>query len=421
MKLLTVTNRYFLFSQSIFYLVAGLVLFYAISYNLDEELDEQLRSEKLHFAKTIEPLDSLNDTSLTFFNNLSVRNIPFGTTMETQLYDSMMYDAAQKEMIPNRLIRFQAQTKLANYVVVFRESKIETEDLFYSIFITLMFVFSLFCVILYLSNSYLNRKIWSPFLNTISQIKKLNINDPDVSLKFKGSRVEELNELNVSLQKMIERIKSDFLRMKEFSENAAHELQTPLSIIRSKLESLLQSEKLNNEDAHLIYQALENTVRLSKLNQSLLLLTKIENHQFEQKQHVLFSTVFDKYLSIFTETIEQKSLTIERNRPEEFVFDINPMLSDVLISNLLSNAIKHNVDRGYVRIFLEKEGFEVINTGEVPSCSTDLLFHRFKKGDQSPEHLGLGLALVKNIVETNGLEITYTYYEGNHTIRVKKR
>ncbi|MDP4278261.1 MAG: HAMP domain-containing sensor histidine kinase [Bacteroidota bacterium] len=420
MKLLSIINRYYLISLLLFFILAGFLLFYAFSFYLNEENDEQLNAESIHLVKEIQHLDTLNTASPHLLNNVFVEKVSPGLRIKPVLFDSLLYDEVDKVMAPFRIIRFVAQTKKANYLITMNVAKLETGDIINSIFLSLILAFALLCLLFYVSNRYLNKKIWSPFLETITAIKTLNINDRDISLKFSATQIEEFSELNHSLQKMVEQIESDYLRMKEFSENAAHELQTPLSIIRSKLESLLQSKNLNNEDAQLINQALESTVRLSKLNQSLLLLTKIENHQYEQKQAVSFSMIFDNYLELYNEMILESGLHIQLNKHEAFVYQINPVLADLLISNLLSNAIRHNIQQGEVIINIEKDRFEIINTGEEPTCSTDLLFNRFKKGTNSPEHLGLGLALVKSIVETSGLQITYSFKNGRHVIELWK-
>jgi len=421
MKLLSITNRYFFLSLLLLFSLAGVVLFYAIRFYMNEEMDEQLNAERSQFEKNIQSIDSLDASSLVFLGNIDVEEVSSEKNIEPEVFDSMMYSELEKEMIPFRLIRFSARTKKADYTVLIKESKLETVDIVNSIFCSLMLVFGLFCVVLYLSNCYLNKRVWSPVLKTIQAIKKFNINDREASLKIESAHIEELNELNAALQKMIERIKSDFFQMKEFSENAAHELQTPLSIIRSKLETLLQSENLKDEDARLISQALEGSGRLSRLNQSLLLLTKIENRQYEQKQMVRFSAVFEKYLEIYTDVIAEKRIAIQMEDKDDFVFEINLTLADMLISNLLGNSIKHNNRNGNVRITLFKDGFEISNSGDAPLYPTEQLSNRFKKGNNASEHLGLGLALVKEIVETSGLQISYTFEDERHVMAVKKR
>lgn len=420
MKLLSIINRYYLISLLLFFILAGFLLFYAFSFYLNEEQDEQLNTERVHFLNEMRSVDLLNMSSLDLFDGVIVKEVSPELSLKPEIFDSLMYDAAEKIMVPYRLIRFSAPTKKMNYLVVIKMTKLETGDIVNSIFMSLMLVFGLLCIILFISNLYLNKKVWFPFLETISAIKTLNINDQEASFKYKHSRIDEFNELNLSLQKMIEHIKSDYLRMKEFSENASHELQTPLTIIRSKLESLLQSKDLKDEDAQLIDQALECTVRLSRLNLSLLLLTKIENHQYEQKQLISFSQVFDKYIELYAEIIEGKELSISFNKDEECTIEFNPVLSDILISNLLGNAIKHNVQNGDIVICVKQDGFRISNTGEKPECSPELMFSRFKKGNHSPEHLGLGLALVKEIVDISGFEISYIYENNRHVMLVKK-
>ncbi len=418
MKLLSATNRFYLMSISIFFIFAGVMLNYSIRFNLKEELDEQLCAEQVHISKAMRLMDSLSSPLLPLNDNFFVQKAKPGIIMMPVLFDSLMYDNVEKEDIPYRLIRFSAQTIRYNYIVTIKKSEIESNDLALTIFISLMLVFGLFCIMLFVSNYFFSRKLWSPFLETITVIKNLKINDRSTNVEFPTTHIQEFNELNRSLQQMLERIKSDFLRMKDFSENASHELQTPLTIIHSKLESLLQSKELNKEDAKLISQALESAVRLSRLNKTLLLLTKIENRQFEQKQTINFSEVFTKYLELYSDMISGNKLRVELNKEEEFYWNLHSVLADILISNLLGNAIKHNIQNGNLLINVKREGFQISNTGLEPEFPTELLFYRFKKSNHSSDHLGLGLALVKEIVDTNGLEISYTFQNGIHTVRL---
>ncbi|MCE1188259.1 MAG: HAMP domain-containing histidine kinase [Ignavibacteria bacterium] len=418
MKLLAITNRYYIISILLFFVLAGVVLFFSIQYNLKEELDEQLRTGQSKVAKAMNLLDSVNSASLLLNDNLSVEKTSPSIYLKPLLFDSLLFDNVEKEYIPYRLIRFSAKTRTVNYIVTIKSSEIETTDIVYGIFISLMLVFGLFSVMLYVTNYYFSKKLWSPFLHTIAAIKTLNINNRDTQFGFGTTYIQEFNELNISLQQMIERIKSDYLRMKDFSENASHELQTPLTIIRTKLERLLQSKDLNADNAQLINQALENTSRLSRLNQALLMLTKIENRQFEQKQKLNFSMVFDKYIELYEEIAAEKELNVSINKDEDFIFEIHPVLSDILVSNLLGNAIKHNIPKGSITITIKKDYFEISNSGTSPEYPTDMLFTRFKKGNQSSEHLGLGLALVKEIADTNGLNVSYIFDNRQHIIKV---
>jgi len=422
LTLLSIINRCYLISTLLFFILTGCFLFFAFNFYLNEEMDEQLRTEQVHFTKAIQSMDTLEIASNLYqLGGMSLKRIPPSINRPPVLYDSLMYDEVEKEMIPFRLIRFSASTKKANYLVVLNDAKMETMDIVNSIFVSLMGVLGFLCILLVLLNSFLSKQVFSPLLKTIAAIKEWNVLDVALTFNHQPTRIQELDELNRSLTKMVERIQTDFLRMKAFSANAAHELQTPLSVIRSKLESLLQSNALTNENAQLINQALENTVRLSRLNQTLLLLTKIENRQFDQKQRISFAGVFAKYLENYTELVAQMGLTVRLEKTSDFVYEMSPVLTDVLVSNLLINAIKHNIPGGEVVIQLHENGFEINNTGNIPEVPTEQLFLRFQKGNHSPEHVGLGLALVKEIVDTSQLTITYVYHDNRHVLVVTDR
>ncbi len=419
-KLLSLSNRYYFISFFFFLGFAGFILFYLIRYQLKEEVNEQLRSEMEHVSRSLNRMDSIAPFSVTFDDAMTISQAPVGIGIKPVLFDTIMWDDIENETIPYRMIRFSTKTNKTYYLVTIKKSEIETTDLVYSIFISFLLVFGVLGALLVITNSRLNKRLWSPFMQTITIIKTLNISHQNVVFNPTVTPIQEFKELNVSLQQMIEKIKAEYGRMKDFSENAAHEIQTPLTIIRTKLESLLQSKDLNEENAHLINQALENAVRLSKLNQTLILLTKIENNQYEQKDPVQFSTLFDKFFELYEEMQLEKELNLQVNKEDDFVYEMNPNLANILVSNLISNAVRHNIQKGFLFLNINQNGFEIINSGEPLMYPPELLFSRFTKGNYSTEHLGMGLALVKEIVEKNGLQIIYTYEHGKHTISIWK-
>ncbi len=421
LKIQTYTNRYYLLALLVFFSFAGILLYFLIQYDLDRELDEELISERAKILNVMSRIDSLDINASLLNDNISYSKISQSRFENTVLCDSTMLDNESNEFIPYRLIKFTAKTKYCNYKIFIRKSEIESSDLVAGIFISLMIVFILSGTLLFVSNYYFSKRLWAPFLETIRIIKSLKLNDISDNLEFKTSNISEFNDLNLSLQQMSQRIKSDYIQLKDFSENASHELQTPLAIIHSKLESLLQSKELNKNDAMLINQALESTVRLSNLNRTLLMLTKIENQQFSNKQKVSFADTFSKYIDLYNELISNKNLKVQFNSDMDFVYEIDPVLSDILVSNLLNNSIRHNNLNGHISISIFENGFEIINSGNAPDSSPESLFIRFKKGNSTSGNIGLGLALVKEIVSANSLYIKYVYSEGLHKISINTK
>lgn len=105
---------------------------------------------------------------------------------------------------------------------------------------------------------------------------------------------------------MTDKIYNDYVNMKEFTENAAHEMQTPIAVVLSKLELLLQDTNLKEEQEQSILQSTKALGQSSKLNKNLLLLAKIENNQFETTEESNLEEVTKKYLQFFDEFIKEK-------------------------------------------------------------------------------------------------------------------
>ncbi len=417
-KLFSRSTRYYFLSFFIFLLISAYIFYYLINHRLNEEVDEQLNTEMIHIQRIVSGFDSVVPKSMLLNDALTIRRVNMKVRLQTILFDTVMWDDVERESIPYRVIRFSAESEKDPYIVTIKKSKLETIDLIYSIFISFLFLYAFLVAMLLLTNLLLNKSLWAPFLKTINKIKSLRLGDQDVVFLPEKTSVIEFEELNSALFEMTLRIKSEYGRMKEFSENAAHELQTPVTIIRTKLESILQNRDLDENTVSLVGQALDNAIRLSRITQTLLLLTKIEHDQYGQKEEVNFSLVIEKYLSLYNDLITDAKLELNVIKEEEFRFGINPILASMLISNLLGNAIHHNTPNGFLRIQIYRDGFEIVNSGEPPAFPPEEMFTRFIKGSYSSEHTGLGLALVKEISVKSGLEVSYTYNSGRHSFKL---
>ena len=216
---------------------------------------------------------------------------------------------------------------------------------------------------------------------------------------------------------MIEKIYHDYSRLKEFSENASHEIQTPLSVIRSKLELLIQSENLNEEQVNFIQRINEAVSKLSRLNSALLTLTKIENRQFDDAVEIQVGTLIRKKLDELGEWIKQKNLEIIMiDANEAATLKINPYLADLLFDNLIMNAIKHNIENGMINITLKNQRLSISNTGAPLHTDPEKLFTRFAKNDPASDSLGLGLAMVQQICASYHFDLHFTSEKSFHTI-----
>jgi signal transduction histidine kinase len=262
------------------------------------------------------------------------------------------------------------------------------------------------------ANYYLSRRLLRPFHQTLRAIKGFRVSNT-APLELQESNIREFEELNTLMLDMTDKIKDDYRNLKEFTENASHEIQTPLAIIKSKVELLIQSS-LNDEQMQHVQSIYEVSNRLSKINKALLLLAKIENQQFQQTQTIDLRQLVEKHLQNFQELIEMKNIYLKTEINSSAQIELNPILADMLISNLLSNAIKHNYQEGEIIVGLSQNVLKINNTGKTDGVKGEAMFERFKKGNNVSNSVGLGLSIVKKICDVNHINIVHLYKEDVH-------
>ncbi|WP_431215267.1 sensor histidine kinase [Puia sp. P3] len=198
-------------------------------------------------------------------------------------------------------------------------------------------------------------------------------------MRLPGTSTSEFRELNGFLLKMTDKVREDYQSLKEFTENASHELQTPTAIIRGKLDLLMESD-IHDEQAVLIAEMQNALERLSRIHSSLTLLTKLENQEYEAKEPVNFSRLLREGLASFQELMQMKALRLVAEIEDKIYIPLHASLADLLLTNLISNAIRHNEGTGNIFVRLRREGLVIANSGREPLVPTEELFERFKKG-----------------------------------------
>jgi signal transduction histidine kinase len=280
----------------------------------------------------------------------------------------------------------------------------------------------LLLVLVVVSGGLISKYILAPFKRTLRVIQTFDLKQKTV-LRLPATQTSEFLELNQFLQKMTERAREDYQSLKEFTENASHELQTPTAIIRGKLDLLMESD-IRDEQAILIAEMQNALERLSRIHSSLTLLTKLENHEYEASVSVCISQLTRETLNSFEELIQLKSLTLQTTIAEKVYVPLNPALADLLLTNLIGNAIRHNVAPadegagGLIMVNLSREGLVIANTGREPGVPTVELFERFKKGNSGSDSIGIGLAIVRQICDLSHFSIDYQFISGFHVLAV---
>lgn len=214
--------------------------------------------------------------------------------------------------------------------------------------------------------------------------------------------------------------KKSFDQEKQFTQNASHELQTPITVIRSAVDTILQSPNLTEEDFRNLDIILRNTNRLSKINNALVLISRIRSYYNDNVEKISINRVIKSVLEYNLESIELKNLKLIKHEQAELYFEMNGTLAEILVSNLISNAIKHNIKDGFIKIEILPMAFRISNSGKELKKDPQLLFERFSRDSDNADSLGLGLSIVKSICDYSKLNVDYNYRNCVHSLVVRK-
>ena len=274
----------------------------------------------------------------------------------------------------------------------------------------------LLLVLVGISGKLIPKYILAPFKRTLKVIQHFDLKQKK-AIQLPETRTSEFRELNEFLKRMTDKAQEEYQSLKEFAENASHELQTPTAIIRGKLDLLMESD-IRDEQAILIAEMQNALEKLSRIHSSLTLLTKLENKEYAARTPVCISNLTREALDSFSELIQIKSLTLTSRIEDKVYIPLHISLADLLLTNLISNSIRHNIPNGKIEALLTKNGFVICNTGKAPEIPVSELFERFKKGDPSSDSIGIGLAIVRQICDLMNFNVIYEYSSGLHIIAI---
>jgi signal transduction histidine kinase len=354
-------------------------------------------NEEIEFRNNLPNIYPIVETTM-----ISEKDVMPKTYTETELFDE-----ADNET--EKYLEYSNTVKVNDryYLITIRHSLVEKEDLIAAISIPLLILLLLLFTISFMMTKRFNKTLWADFEKNLKAIEAFSFTVND-ELNLKETTIDEFDRLNRTIENLIDKLNKDYHILKQFTENASHEIQTPVSIALINLEEALQYNLPENAFKQVV-KAIEAIKRLSALNDSLILLTKIENNQFSSDSDVVFNEVFEEKLKLFSGLLKGKNLKVRFNSNGKFICRMNLNLANILVNNLFSNAVNHNVKDGLIEIEIRKQGLRICNSGEPNSLNNDTIFRRFTK--EKSRSYGLGLAIVKQICDKHGLEISYSKNE----------
>jgi len=251
----------------------------------------------------------------------------------------------------------------------------------------------------------------TPFYQIIDR-KLIRVNDPmNFDYKKVNTTTQDFELLDSSISTLMKKIADLFILEKQFIANVSHELLTPISIISSRLENVLLQEKLTEDSENKIFASLKTLNRLKSIINSLLLISKVENLQFDKNDAVDLKNVIAEVYSELEDRLDDKGIVFNNTITHAYHFQGNNSLIHTLLFNIINNAIKYNNKGGSIVIadamYTEQYILEISDTGiGMDSEQIELAFNRFEKLNRhEKESYGLGLAIVKSITAFHGIRI----------------
>lgn len=416
MKLFTSYNRILAGITLSGLIVIGFLFYQTLGLYINKQIEDHLYEELLEvkdFAhvKNIVPSPDGFDGVIIGYQKLQK------LTDERQIFaDTNFYNPKKKHQESARYLKTQLLLNGEPYEVKIIASKFESQEQIKSIILIILLPLMILLVVLWLVNRFLIRKMWLPFKQLLHNIKAFNINQEEV-FKPIETKIEEFKELNDAMVEVTLKIKSDYKEIKLFTENASHEMMTPLAVINSKLDTMLQSNSLKKEDSEILEDLYRATSKLTKLNQSLLLLVKIDNNQLQNKEYINLGTLINDKILYFQEFIQERKLQMTTSLDDSLIY-ANRSLIEILINNLFNNAIRHNFNGGKIDIKLHKHNLQFSNSSMQPALDPIKIFERFYK-DNSSDGTGLGLAILKQVCMRQNYSLLYTFQEELHAFHIQ--
>ena len=414
MKLLNHTLKYLSLTLLVIISIWAAIFYINMLDEVYDSLDDGLDNYKILIINRAHE-DSTVLTKDTFAeSNYEIREIGEKEALSRKDVhaDTLMYTLNEEDFEPFRMLTSAFTLNNRYYELKVISSMVEEDDLIEDLLYSLIWLYVAMIASIIIVNNFLLKKTWKPFYLLLDQLKQFKLGKDPV-IKPAETQVKEFKELNEAVGLLINRSLEAYNGQKQFIENASHELQTPLAISINKLELLTEKEDLTETNLIAIGQVIQTLERLTRLNKSLLLLSKIENKQFQENEQVDLNAVFKNLVEEFTDFAEYKNVSLKLEEIGQLNAFMNKNLAEIFITNFIKNAIVHNVSNGFVRIMVNPTSFTIYNSGSDAALDPEKIFLRFQKKSNEKNNTGLGLAIVKAIADLYGINIYYSFDNGH--------
>ena len=400
------------------------VFFYmAMMDEVNDEVDDSLEDySEVIIIRTLagEELPSQNTGSNNQYYLREVTEEYADSREDITYKDSMVYIVEKGETEPARILTtIFKDDENRFYELTVSTPSIEKEDLTAAIRNWMIFLYVALLLVIIVVNVWVFQQSMRPLYVLLHWLDGYRIGSKNKPLE-NDTQITEFRKLNEAAIRNAERSEQLFEQQKQFIGNASHEIQTPLAICRNRLEMMMEDESLSEFQLEELMKTHQTLEHITKLNKSLLLLSKIDNGQFTETVELELNELLKQYLDDYKEVYAYREIQTEVVEKGVFRVQMNESLATILITNLLKNAFVHNVDGGHIRIEITSHCFTFCNSGVEHSLDSTHIFERFYQGTKKEGSTGLGLAIVDSICRLQNIGLKYYFQNGEHCFEISE-
>ncbi len=389
-------------------------------------IDEN-NSDILRKTKEMLERNSFSETEIANINELygelhagfSITRATSPVSFQDSIFEILKANPLEEDLEKDRFrgLKTFAEINGLPYVILIETNLEEKNDTFVATALVTAIFFLLLILSFLILSKRIARKTWQPFNRTLKVLRSFQLSN-DQTINLPPSDIQEFQELNETLEHLVNRNIDTYRQQKSFIENASHELQTPLAILKSKVDILLQEKEVTREEGELLDAIQIPLSRLTRINKNMLLLAKMENRQYDNSESINVDNSIRDTVLLFEDYIGQKEINLQVHCEDSFEVLSNPFLFETMIHNLISNAIRHSDRKAGIWVSLASESLVVSNSGS-KALDKSLLFQRFTSVSSEKVSSGLGLAIVHEIVVKYEWEVNYAFQNGRHSFRIQ--
>ena len=397
------------------------VLFYITMVDeINDEADDTLEdySEmiiiRMLAGRELPPLNSGSNNS---YSIVPVDEFYVDTHPRINYYGAEVYIHEKRETEPARILTTIFQDAGGNYYELkVATPTFEKEDLLRAIFSWVVILYLLLLTTTLILTMWVFHRSMRPLYELLQWLDRYRPGQKNSRVP-NNTRIKEFSKLNTAAQEAVDRVENVVEQQKQFIGNASHELQTPLAVLGSRIEWLLDKTEPNEMQAEELLKMQRSLNHIVRLNKTLLLLTKIENGQFPESRPIALGSFIEEQAELYNEIYADRGLSCETDIQEDFTVEMNESLASTLTNNLLKNAFVHSEPGSKIAIIVRPRKLSVSNDGSQP-LDADRIFDRFFQGEKKEGSTGLGLALVKAVCKYYHLGLEYRFDNGRHCFSV---